>query len=507
MSSDNDDDTVGEAVYDFGKDTTVHGVRYMIARGHFLFRLCWLAIVIFAFVLFGIQAANVYSDYSASPYSTKIDIIQTTFKAFPAVTVCNVNRIRRSRLYDTNYEGLIEVDDIFISEYLEDEESVNKTESVNEPEAEERENGLWSKVDDQYDWMGFYAASQADDFSDLINVVNPTKEELTGYGHQLERFIVQCTYDQQPCNASSKFEVLQSRYYGNCFTFNFGRNGDLISTSKTGALNGLHLTLWIEDDEYMGLLSPYRGAKVTIHPQNILPLPEDEGINVATGMATSIGIREEVVERLPEMTSCVEDNGEGTNFTVRNNSSSYTVAYCLKLCFQQSLINRCGCVDGILLNYTHCDVLNTTQRNCLFNVQELYINNNLDCYCPLPCEERNFKKTISSIDWPSDRYMDHLTTRFSRYPDIRRTLIEDEERAKRNLIRLQIYYETLNNEVVVQVPRYSIPNILGNWGGLMGLFTGMSFISVFEVIFLLLRVSKISCKKLLFRNRVQPIKT
>nr|XP_054755597.1 amiloride-sensitive sodium channel subunit gamma-like [Lytechinus pictus] len=355
---------------------------------------------------------------------------------------------------------------------------------TDEREVEEREGEIWSKVDGQYDWMGFYTASQADDFSDLINVVNPTKEELTGYGHQLERFLIQCTYDQQPCNASSKFEVWQNRYYGNCFTFNFGTNGDLISTSKTGALNGLHLTLWVEDDEYMGFLSPYRGAKVTIHPQNILPLPEDEGINVATGMATSIGLREEVVKRLHEMTSCVEENGEGTNFTVRNNSSSYTVAYCLKLCFQQSLINRCGCVDGILLNYTHCDVLNTTQRNCLSNVHELYINNNLDCYCPLPCQERNFKKTISSIDWPSDRYVDHLTTRFTGHPDIRRTLIEDEGRAKRNLIRLQIYYETLNNEVVVQVPRYSvsIPNIqnyfYSPWDDLLVGYTGPPFFDV-----------------------------
>lgn len=112
MSSDDlPEKTVIGSVNTFGNETTVHGVRYMIARGHFLFRLCWLAIIVLAFTLFVIQAFNVYGDYASSPYSTKINIVQQTFKAFPAVTVCNANRIRRSMLYDTNYEVLIDIDE------------------------------------------------------------------------------------------------------------------------------------------------------------------------------------------------------------------------------------------------------------------------------------------------------------------------------------------------------------------------------------------------------------
>lgn len=78
---------------------------------------------------------------------------------------------------------------------------------------------------------------------------------------------------------------------------------------------------------------------------------------------------QEVIERTSGMTNCVEEDGAGTNFTVTSTNTIYTVAYCLKLCYQQSLINMCGCVDGILLNHTHCDVLNTTQRK--FSLGEL----------------------------------------------------------------------------------------------------------------------------------------
>nr|XP_054754280.1 acid-sensing ion channel 4-B-like [Lytechinus pictus] len=85
-------------------------------------------------------------------------------------------------------------------------------------------------------------------------------------------------------------------------------------------------------------------------------------------------------------------------------------------------------------------------------------------------------------------------------------ILEEEEIARSNLIRVMIYFETLNVDRVEQVPRYTIPNILGNIGGLMGLFTGMSFISLFEVAFLLLRIAKITFTKLFSSSRVHSFK-
>lgn len=106
-----DDDTVVGAVRVFSNETTLHGLRYLIGRGHLLIRLCWLAIVVLAFALLVMQAQIVYQDFQSSPYSTKIDIVSKVVKTFPAVTVCNDNKIRRSQLYNTKYEGLIDIDD------------------------------------------------------------------------------------------------------------------------------------------------------------------------------------------------------------------------------------------------------------------------------------------------------------------------------------------------------------------------------------------------------------
>ncbi|XP_041464799.1 amiloride-sensitive sodium channel subunit alpha-like isoform X1 [Lytechinus variegatus] len=487
-----DNETITRAAHEFGDETTLHGLRYLIVRGHLLFRLCWLAILILAFALLVIQAKIVYEDFQSSPYSTKMDIVPEMTKTFPAVTVCNDNKIRRSRLYNTKYQGLIDIDD--------GEVSVNETGSTTDRESD----NVWASVTGDYDWQGFYSASMADDFSDFINVVSPSRAELSDYGHTLEDFVIQCTYNQRTCNLSTDFTVLQNRHYGNCFTFNFGReeNSTLKMTTKTGALSGLHLSLMVEEDEYMGLLAPIRGAKIVIHAPHITPFPEDDGISLETGSAFSIGIREEVIQRLPKFSDCID---EDTDFINSSYSGFYSVRCCFKACYQQSLFNECGCVDDILLDYRQCRVTSKREMLCKSEVESRYINDELQCECPLPCKEKNYRTSISSASWPSKRFKPHLLSKFHSNPKIR-MILEEEEKARSNLIRVMIYFETLNVERVEQVPRYTIPNILGNVGGLMGLFTGMSFISLFEVAFLLLRITKITFTKLFPSSQVHSVK-
>ena len=103
-------DTVKKALDDFANDTTLHGLRYIANSSHILLKLCWLVISITFSVLFIIQTLAVINDYRAYPYSTKIDLISRPSLNFPSVTVCNSNRMRRSQLADTRFEGLIEID-------------------------------------------------------------------------------------------------------------------------------------------------------------------------------------------------------------------------------------------------------------------------------------------------------------------------------------------------------------------------------------------------------------
>ena len=66
--------------------------------------------------------------------------------------------------------------------------------------------------------------------------------------------------------------------YGNCFTFNapIGNDGNfnesqIVRTGRTGGDYGLKLTLFVDSDDYLGLLGQNTGVKVVIHSARIEP--------------------------------------------------------------------------------------------------------------------------------------------------------------------------------------------------------------------------------------------
>ena len=53
---------------------------------------------------------------------------------------------------------------------------------------------------------------------------------------------------------------------------------------------GLHLVLNIQQDDYVSHAVDSAGVRLVAHAQNSMPFPEDEGLTVAPGMATFIGL-------------------------------------------------------------------------------------------------------------------------------------------------------------------------------------------------------------------------
>ena len=47
----------------------------------------------------------------------------------------------------------------------------------------------------------------------------------------------------------------------------------------------------LHQDEYLENFEDTVGARILVHDQGIMPFPEDEGIIVGPGKATSVGIR------------------------------------------------------------------------------------------------------------------------------------------------------------------------------------------------------------------------
>lgn len=88
--------TLKEKLQEFADDTTAHGIPRIISRPNYFSKLFWLILVCGAFYLFGSQAWEIVAAFHS--YNTKIELVTKREINFPAVTVCNLNRMARSKI-------------------------------------------------------------------------------------------------------------------------------------------------------------------------------------------------------------------------------------------------------------------------------------------------------------------------------------------------------------------------------------------------------------------------
>ncbi|XP_070554900.1 degenerin unc-8-like [Ptychodera flava] len=327
------------------------------------------------------------------------------------------------------------------------------------------------------DWYGFKTFSSTPDYSDLRRVLKLTREEIAIYGHQAEDFILQCTYDEKSCSPS-EFSTFQDDHYGNCFKFNHGRGGTVLRDAKRqGALYGLRLTLFLEQNEYISIYGRNAGTRVNISPLDASVLPQDEGITIMPGTVTSIGIREKHIHRRTEpygKCGTNSDNLYGYNHV-------YSVLACQNTCVQRQMLKYCKCVDSYIMGEPQCLITNITQDTCRQFIRYLFQTQKLDCDCRIPCEEHYYDMTISQSLWPATVHLSYLLkTIHSISPKTKD--INDAQSVSLNLAQLEVYFEQLTIESTTELPAYGMEDFLSDIGGTLGLYIGLSVITVAEFI-------------------------
>ncbi|XP_071965394.1 epithelial sodium channel subunit alpha-like [Antedon mediterranea] len=610
-SSKQPNETLKEIIEDFGNNTTAHGIPRIITATSLLPKLFWTVLCLVAFSFFAYQSIEILEEYRSYPTTTKLELIPKSKVSFPSVTICNMNRLRRSALTGTRFEELVDIDGGFDKDYNDwfasdvfadssyesqsvDAESQqplnysttssslldNGTEPTFPSSNGASDNGggdyggpsggglsgggpsgggndyggpsgggndyggpsggdgggfggggdyngdsssssyyswydfnffqslnfvyddyyNWGNIENPNDWRAIYDNSVSQDYSDVVKALNPTKEELRDHGHQARDFILQCTFDKRMCNYTD-FLQFQNLEFGNCYTFNHGTDEVLRHTSQTGAQFGLHLTLLIEQPEYVGILSHDVGARVSVHAPNIAPHPEDTGIAIETGTSTSIGLRQNEITRLNgNYGNCSDEQDKNEEEGMYYYDYSYPS--CKKFCLQNELEENCGCVSDIYIDAPKCDFLNKTQQKCQQLIETLATEDKLDCNCPLRCTEVSYYTSISTSLWPSERYQDHLYSRVKDENTKVSNILDSFEKTRKNLLRVKIFFEELNFQSINEVPIYSTASLLGSLGGLLGLYIGLSTITMVEIIILFIDIIRFTCRKMFCRNRV-----
>ncbi|XP_070546444.1 uncharacterized protein [Ptychodera flava] len=334
------------------------------------------------------------------------------------------------------------------------------------------------------DWERFKSFSKFPEYSHFSDVLKLTGEEINTLGHQVNDFILQCSYAGEECHIREDFETLVEDRYGNCFQFNPRHHERDLLAKGTGSSRGLSLTLYTEQSEYLSMYGMDSGAIVTIQPPGELTFPQEQGFAAKPGTITRAALRKTEFRREKDPYGDCKSGKDGTYIdTVYGSANAkYSVMACENSCYQYMLAEYCGCVDTINdIDAPLCQILNTSQDLCHQLIYHFFQSALLPCECPVECSEDRYLMTISQSQWPSDAYMKKLLKLLKRSNNKTETLTTKED-ARSNLIRLEVYFETLNYEETSEHPSYTWEDLLSDIGGTMGLYIGISLMTICEFV-------------------------
>ncbi|ESO89095.1 hypothetical protein LOTGIDRAFT_229019 [Lottia gigantea] len=362
---------------------------------------------------------------------------------------------------------------------------------------------------------------------DFVTLYSSTDAELRkAMGHHLKTMLLKCTFAGFVCTEKD-FSYVSDPKYGNCYTFNSGLNKSYEESRKTGPTYGLSLELYVQQSEYLSTLAPSAGVKIMMHNQSYMPFLVDRGIELQPGTKASVAIAMTEIERpSPPHGSChayTDDENIAVNVYSEEKDLrvGYTEEACYKTCFQNNVIKNCRCcypyypcigraINSSYVNYDenngYCQLSSNITSKCITDVENKYVNDDLDCsnICKPRCRERQFPSQLSSSLWPADPVMDEIIKKLiERDPSLEEKFQNINNTEKRlfmrdNVLKVDIFYRELNYQTVATKATYQIEDLLANIGGQLGLFVGLSVISILEFIellidFVCIAVSKCFC--------------
>lgn len=312
----------------------------------------------------------------------------------------------------------------------------------------------------------------------MFAVGSMTPEQKEGMSHQLDEFVLKCSFNQKDCDMKKDFTLYYDNTYGNCYTFNHGG----ASSHRAGANYGLKILLYANVSEYLPT-SEAVGFRITVHDKHIVPFPDAFGYSAPTGFMSSYGVRmKQFIRLVAPHGHCKQGGEDDPNFIYKG--FNYSVEACHRSCAQKFIMDMCKCGDPMfpipnITGMAACHATNMEERDCLRNATlylgELYSKEKQgvpDCFCHQPCEETNYEVTYSAARWPSGsaKVMDCVPGDFLCL-----------EKYRKNAAMIQIFYEELNYETLQETPAYTLTSVLADLGGLTGLWIGASVVSLLEI--------------------------
>ncbi|XP_030072974.1 acid-sensing ion channel 1C-like [Microcaecilia unicolor] len=452
----------------FANNGTLHGLSHIFTYGPVTLRRClWTLIFLGSFSLLLLVFMERVSYYFSYPHVTKLDEVAARNLTFPAITLCNLNEFRFSKVTRNDMYHMGELLSLLNDRY----ELANP--AMADPE-------VLAVLRDKTNFKNFKAKP-----FNMMDFYNRT-------GHDIQEMLLDCEFRGIRCSAFN-FSTIFTRY-GKCYTFNSGKEGhEILTTLKGGTGNGLELMLDIQQDEYLPVwgetdeTSFEAGIKVQIHSQDEPPFIDQLGFGVAPGFQTFVSCQQQQLMYLPPpWGDCRSSTMDSEFFSI------YSITACRIDCETRYLVENCNCrMVHMPGNANVCTP--EQQKECADPALDFLIEqDNNYCVCDTPCNMVRYGKELSMVKIPSKASAKYLARKFNK----------TEQYIAENVLVLDIFFEALNYETIEQKKAYEVAGLLGDIGGQMGLFIGASILTILEIFDYLYEVFR--DKVLGFRDKKRP---
>ncbi|CEF71152.1 Na+ channel, amiloride-sensitive family-containing protein [Strongyloides ratti] len=433
---------------EFSGLTTYHGLVRIYNSKTWPSRIFWCCVVMSCLSLFMIHSGILLWTYHQKPTLTQVNIIVPEKGIiFPEVTICNINPISFKKTQNWNMSD--EVLDYVLKAYNDD---ASASEIILTKQEEKFQN-----------YLKIYYNNTKKNFSFFDFFYNT--------GHDCNSMIKACSWGGEIIkNCCSKVEYVMTDY-GRCLKFS--NKDQQLKQRFSGSHFGWEFVIDIKYNDRPQELPPDFsdvGIKMLIHEVDKTSMIRSNGIGIPVGSKLYAGLDVKNITLLPkdDWGNCQKNwdpSIHGDNLI----NHTYSTGMCQRNCMIKKMKEQCNCVSlsrlGHIINEKICSPLEL--YNCMKKITGNH--NYLNCQCNVECFriEYSVHTSYSRLHYTSK----HLNNIYNVTKDY----------FINNYVGTAIYFREITYELHEQQKQMQTADLLSNIAGSMGLFLGMSTVTLLEI--------------------------
>ncbi|KAK4020504.1 pickpocket protein 28 isoform X2 [Daphnia magna] len=472
----------------FCESSSIHGLKHVYEDGSLMFeRVVWILVFLSGVCFSSYFCWQVWQKWEQSPILTSVETQLYPLKnvPFPAVTICNVNKVSESKLYEVILANP-KFKNVSYTKLQSTLRFMTKLDRAFDEYNDEENQEKLLEMSQLYQARNISAS----DLFEILKKAAPACSDM----------MMDCKWLESPEPCMEYFSFLPTDD-GMCCTFNGAKYLDSMLGIESGSnetreplrVNGngyrMGLTLVIDAKlrDFSVINGKFDGFKVLVHSPEEFPDVADRGFVLGLGTETFVGVKvttsfytEEVAKEVsPKKRQCLMEGEKNLKYF-----EYYSRSACHIECDTLLMQERCQCRPYFFKGDNETGFCEMQAYKCIAKVfEEIRLNDDDVCDCLPPCSDTWYEPEISYASFPGRGF-----NRSSTYKRIERKRkigpgVDMTEYFKSNVAMLHVYYKEKTGMRYRTDIRFGAADFIASIGGLLGLGLGMSFISVIEILY------------------------